>query len=414
MAPRRTQRIDSVWAGHPVGFDIVADSLRLYVGYYDTNRRLTIASRKIEGGRWFYRRFDSHLGWDSHNHVALAIDPVGRLHMAANMHVSPLDYHMMTRPGILASMGRIGHLIDPALEGHVTYPRFLHMPDGRLIFTFRNGGSGNGDILFYAFDDRRTRWSNLLNSALLDGEGLRNAYPVGPIMDASGQFHFVWVWRDNRRAETNHDLCHARSTDLANWRRADGRALPTPITLKRSPVVDPVPVGGGMINNNTLIGFDRRGRAMISYHKYDASGDTQIYLARWEARRWRIVQASRWTGYRWHFGGGGTLHFDIVLGPPQQQGDRIMVPVTRDGRDSLVVLEADSLIHMAEVDAPAAIDGQLGDFACRQGMEMHCRSLDAGPRRFLLAWSTMPSNRDRPRRGRPRVSDLMLVEWEDA
>jgi hypothetical protein len=69
-------------------------------------------------------------------------------------------------------------------------------------------------------------------------------------------------------------------------------------------IVDPVPVRGGMINNNTAIGFDARHRPLVSFHKFDARGHTQIFVARREAAAWRIVQASDRQGFRWDFGGG--------------------------------------------------------------------------------------------------------------
>ena len=111
------------------------------------------------------------------------------------------------------------------------------------------------------------------------------------------------MWRDTPDAETNHDLSYARSRDLVRWERSDGSALQLPITLARSEVVDPVPVRAGMINNNTVVGFDGTGRAMITFHKFDARGNTQIFVARRETPRWRLRQISDWQNFRWDFRG---------------------------------------------------------------------------------------------------------------
>lgn len=35
-----------------------------------------------------------------------------------------------------------------------------------------------------------------------------------------------------------------------------------------------------MINNNAQVGFDRNGDPVVSYHKYDDEGNTQVYVAR--------------------------------------------------------------------------------------------------------------------------------------
>ena len=122
----------------------------------------------------------------------------------------------------------------------------------------------------------------------------RNAYFVGPTPGPDGRFHLAWVWRDSPDAETNHDLSYARSRDLVLWERSDGTPLKLPITLASAEIVDGVPVRGGMINNNTVTGFDANGRPVITYHKFDERGDTQVYLARRDAkRRARAVTHSR-------------------------------------------------------------------------------------------------------------------------
>ena len=50
-------------------------------------------------------------------------------------------------------------------------------------------------------------------------------------------------------------------------------------------IADPVPVKAGMINGNTRIGFESKERVVISYHKFDARGNTQVYNARFEDGR---------------------------------------------------------------------------------------------------------------------------------
>ncbi|MDU0352589.1 BNR-4 repeat-containing protein [Paraglaciecola aquimarina] len=62
-----------------------------------------------------------------------------------------------------------------------------------------------------------------------------------------------------------------------------------------------------MINGNVKLGFDQQQRPIISYHKYDQHGDTQMYVARRENTGWNSVQISDWKGFRWEFGGGGSL-----------------------------------------------------------------------------------------------------------
>ena len=121
----------------------------------------------------------------------------------------------------------------------------------------------------------------------------------------------VWVWRDTPDCATNHDLSYARSKDLVHWETSRGAALSLPITIDNGEIVDPFP-GGGIINGNTRIGFDAQNRVILSYHKYDAAGNTQIHNAP-RRRRLKHYQASDWT-QRWEFSGNGTIQFDVRVG----------------------------------------------------------------------------------------------------
>ena len=135
-------------------------------------------------------------------------------------------------------------------------------------------------------------------------------YICGPSLGPDGRYHLCWVWRDTPDCATNHTLSYARSSDLIHWKNAQGAALSLPILFGAPVVADPVPAGGGIINGNTDIGFDGEGRVILSYHKYDEAGNTQLYNARLEEGEWRIYQSSHWD-YRWAFSGGGTIHFEV-------------------------------------------------------------------------------------------------------
>lgn len=311
--------IAPVWSGHPVGFALLTVGRRQYVAFYDADRKMTVAARSLDQRQWQMARLPSVLGWDSHNYVTMAVDAQGHLHVSGNMHCVPLVYFRTERPGDIESFRP-----EPAMVGRneqrCTYPRFLRGSAGELIFTYRDGRSGNGDQYFNVYDPAAQRWRRLIDSPLFSGEGKMNAYFVGPVQDASGVFHVCWVWRNTPDCATNHDLCYARSKDLVRWETSDGRPLALPITLAKAEVVDPVPPGGGMINGNTRIGFDAQGRPVISYHKFDAGGRTQLYNARREADGWRIYQTSRWD-YRWQFEGGGSMRFEIGFGPVVARAD---------------------------------------------------------------------------------------------
>ncbi|MES2441242.1 MAG: BNR repeat-containing protein [Pseudomonadota bacterium] len=401
--------VDRVWSGHSVPFALAVTPRAVIVAYYDAERRLSLASRLRRGGAWAYSKLDSVTGWDSHNGIAIAVDVRGRIHVAANMHNDPLIYFRSAAPGDIGTMRRVPVMAEAARERRVTYPVFLKDGAGRLVFKYRDGGSGNGNEIYNVLDAQTGRWRPLLAAPLTDGEGQRNAYFVGPVLGPDRWFHLTWVWRETPDAATNHDLSYARSRDLVHWQRSDGTPLALPIMLASAEIVDPVPAGRGMINNNTVVGFDPAGAPVIAFHKFDAGGNTQVYVARRGRAGWRIAQASDWRGFRWDFGGGGTLVFRLSVGAPVPLGrDRIRVPVVRDGKPVDLLLDGRTLARLGEVEGSTLAQRLAPLVAVPPGMQLDTAE-DPGGSGLALAWAARPPNRDLPGADIPAPTTLFLV-----
>ena len=412
-APPELEAIDQVWSGHSVNFAIEVTRKQIVVAYYDAQRRLTVASRDRLGGAWKYRKLESVTGWDSHNYLAMAVDHVGQLHLIGNMHNDPLNYFRTTVADDIETFERVPVLVNPGLEQRMTYPVFMRDREWRLILKYRDGGSGNGNEIFAVYSPSTARWSHLLDSPLIDGEGKRNAYVVGPTVGPASYFHIAWVWRDTPEAETNHDLSYARSRDLVHWERSDGKPLDLPITLAEAEIVDAVPSGGGMINNNTVVGFDNESRPVITYHKFDMQGNTQVYLARREKANWRIVQLSHWKDFRWDFRGRGSLDSRLtVKGAVPASPDLIAVDVVRDGRPITFLLKSRSLKVVSE-EPTVTLSEELREYIkVPEGMQLNTMS-DAESSHLVIAWPTLPPNRDQPRDPIPAPTTLWLATLQD-
>ena len=406
-APAR-EVVDKVWSGHHVNFALISSRTHLYAGYYDAHRQLTIAERDRAGGPWAYKKLDTFLGWDSHNYVALGLDQDDRLHVAANMHASPLIYFMSAPGGDIASLGQVDKLVARADETNVTYPVFLHDHAGRLIFEYRSGSSGNGDLIYDVFDTNTGYWSHLLNTPLIDGQGRYSPYIEGPVMGPDHDFHITWVWRDTPDASTNHDLSYAKSPDLIHWLKADGTPLALPMTFGHSEIVDPVPVRSGMINNDTVLGFDDQGRVMITYHKYAGGGNTQVFVARYEGDHWNIRQISQWRHFRWNVRGLGTIKTVLSVGGAEPAGNGLLrVPVTRHGRSSDLMIRADDLSFVEERPATVLRQDLAAQINVPDGMSVNVATdPDCA---CALAWTARPANRDMPYTTVTPPSDLILV-----
>ena len=261
-----------------------------------------------------------------------------------------------------------------------------------------------------------------------------NAYPLPPFRGPDGYYHLSWVWRDSGDAATNHDLSYARSRDLVHWETIDGRPLGLPITLRSAgTIVDPVPVKGGIINSSGRVGFDARNQVVIAYHKYDAAGNTQMYLARFENGVWRRYQASRWE-HRWDFGRGGSITFELRHGHVVPAGGQFVIPVQHVKYGS-GVWEIDPATMAFTTVGPARDSGLPATLtrvrSTFPGLEVRwAEDLRDGPNaaRFLpnlaasthdpvqlLRWETLDFHRDQPRAPPwPEAAMLQVVELSRA
>lgn len=408
-----TVELEDVFSGHPVNFALVTRGTRQFAAYYDAERNMTVASRMLGSSTWTFKRLPTVLGWDSHNHVAMALDSDDLLHVSGNMHNVPLIYFRGSTQFDVNGLVRVSSMVGTN-ESSVTYPEFFSGPSNTLVFIYRDGGSGNGNHVFNSYSGGT--WSRLLGTPLTDGEGARNAYPVGPIQGPDGWFHLVWVWRDSPDAATNHDISYIRSQNLTTWVAGNGAAVTLPIRLSTANViVDGVPVNGGMINNNTKVGFDSQRRPVVAYHKFDAAGNTQLYNARYEDGRWVVYETTDWS-YRWDFGGQGTLVFQIELEGVRVRADGALVQDyyhARNGGRGTLRLDETTLraIETLPPDTPypRALDTPQ---STTEGMIVRWAK-DAGTGadpsvRYMLRWETLPSNQDMPRATIPPPTRLRV------
>ncbi len=130
---------------------------------------MTVAMRRLGDEEWEYEKLDSDLKWDSHNYVTMAIDSEGHLHLSGNMHCVPLIYFRTTRPWEIGSFERVGNMVG-AEEKRCTYPKFFEGGGGELIFTYRDGRSGNGNQIYNVYDVEKKQWRRLLDEPLTDGK----------------------------------------------------------------------------------------------------------------------------------------------------------------------------------------------------------------------------------------------------
>ena len=410
----RVQIIDvaPAWSGHPVGFALLTQNSRQFIAFYDASRQLTLGERSLGDTSWKFKKLPTFVGWDSHNYISMALDRDNCLHVSGNMHAVPLVYFRGTVPLDIESVEPVAHMTG-RLEDKVTYPKFIKGPGGELIFSYREGSSGDGDNLLNIYDEKSKTWARVLQQSLFDGENLRNAYPSGPELGPDLYYHMVWLWRETPDVETNHNLCYARSKDLVHWETIDGKAIALPITLETPGVaVDPIPPMGGAINTSIRVGFDRQKELTISYLKYDAKGNNQLYLARFENGQWNHYQATDWD-YRWKFFGGGSLPYEIAAGAVRVIGDKLAIMIHHIKYGSGLYEVDSSTWHLRgrlsppETQLPPVLTKAQSSFP---GMSVQW-SDDSGQSTsgtaYRLHWESLGLNRDTPR-SQPWPDPVML------
>lgn len=417
IEPVRSIPVDDVWSGAPVGFQLSTRGSRQYVAYYSAERQMVIACRDLDSETWTCQKLEDKVGWDSHNSITFAFDSEGHIHLSGNMHGVPLRYYRTTTPGDITSLVRVESMTGER-EQRVTYPRFGRSPEGELLFSYRDGGSGNGSEIVNIYDVKARKWSRFVEKPLFDGEGKVNAYYTGPARDGKGAYHLAWVWRDTGDCSTNHDVSYAMSSTFrGDFRKSDGAPLPLPLTMSNSEVVDPVPVKGGLLNRVRL-SFDSQDRVMLTYNKFDAEGNTQFYTARREESGWVIYPTTNWK-HRWDFSGGGTIpELMSWSGPaPWKPGTLYQVFTNKfespfehvrflDERTLRQVGEPVRLFS-PEFDTPSAKHTE--DWRVNvAGFSISALARDG--RAWAIKWESAGPNRDQPRDSVPPPSKLEVVE----
>lgn len=213
------------------------------------NNRIVIARRDIHTNNWqmFFTTFTANAITDGHDVAAFGIDGDGYMHLSWGMHGDAFHYAKSTTPVFGTNAIVFGP--DTSMTGRensVTYPQWLRLPDGDLLYLFREGASGNGDTFLNRYYVLSQTWSNVhisgsTQSPFLKGTGWNpnyNAYPNMPQLDDDGNFYLIWTWRyqsDSPAGEsgyqTNHDFDYAHSTNGGlTWLRQNGVPYALPIS----------------------------------------------------------------------------------------------------------------------------------------------------------------------------------------
>ncbi|MFT3844198.1 MAG: BNR repeat-containing protein [Lacibacter sp.] len=257
-----------------------------FIAFYNEQRYVVLGKRKTGSSKWIIKQ-TPYKGntLDAHNVISIMVDGKGYLHMAWDHHNNPLNYCMGISPGSLDLTGKMS--MTGLHEQRVTYPEFYKLANGNLLFFYRDGGSGNGNLIINRYVLKTKKWEQL-QSNLLDGEGKRNAYWQA-FVDVKGIIHISWVWRESPDVASNHDLCYARSTDGGStWTTSTGKQYNLPITAATAEIACSIPQKSELINQTSMFA-DAEGRPFIATYWRELNDSIpQYHLVFKNGNNWNV------------------------------------------------------------------------------------------------------------------------------
>lgn len=218
------------------------------------NNTIWIGRRTLGSSQWEVFRhptFTANAITDGHDVISYGIDGDGYMHVSWGMHGDAFHYSRSFAPVTGTEPIVLGpDTVMTGREDTVTYPQFLKLPDGDLLFIFREVASGNGDTFISRYDTATKTWDNVHRSGttqlpFIKGTGWTpnyNAYLNMPQLGGDGDdLILTWCWRyepvggDSPGGfdgyQTNNHLSYARSLDAGlTWQRFDGTAYSLPIS----------------------------------------------------------------------------------------------------------------------------------------------------------------------------------------
>lgn len=268
------------WAGNTVNTAVFRKNSLVtfqdtqYIAYYNADAQLIIGKRKIGTTKWELKQtaYKGNIK-DAHNIISIMVDGDGYLHIAWDHHNNPLHYVRSVSPGSLELTSEMS--MTGKNENRLSYPEFYSLPNGDLLFFYRDGGSGSGNMVINKYDLKTKTWKSLHDN-LIGGEGERNAYWQA-VVDQKGIIHLSWVWRESPDVASNHDMAYAKSEDGGiTWKNSKGINYTLPITASSAEYALKIPQKNELINQ-TSMSCDEDGNPFIATYWRDADASSPQY-----------------------------------------------------------------------------------------------------------------------------------------
>lgn len=284
--------VDSGWAANSVNVAVFRKNSLVtfkdtqFIAYYDKEAQVIIGKRAINDTVWQLQptSFKGDAA-DAHRIISIMVDGDGYVHVAWDHHNNMLHYAKSIAPGSLLFTHE--QSMTGMHEEKVTYPEFYRLQNGNILFFYRDGGSGNGNLVINKYDLHTNQWQQL-QSNLIDGEGQRNAYWQA-CTDSKGIIHISWVWRESPDVASNHDMCYARSKDGGiTWERSNGEQYKLPITQSSAEYITHIPQQSELINQTSMCADEKGNVYIATYWKNKEQVAPQYHLLYSSNGKWNV------------------------------------------------------------------------------------------------------------------------------
>jgi hypothetical protein len=307
--------VDSGWAANSINTTVfrrnslVSHGDTQYIAFYNKDGYVMLGKRKLGTTNWDINQttYKGNIA-DAHNVISIMTDDDGYLHIAWDHHNNKLHYARSIAPGSLQLSAQIS--MTGKAENRVSYPEFYKMPNGDLLFFYRDGGSGNGNLVINKYNHQSKAWASL-QSNLIDGEGKRSAYWQA-FVDQQGTIHISWVWRESPDVASNHDLCYARSRDGGTtWEKSTSEKYHLPVTESTAEKAAVIPQRSELINQTSMFADAKGNPYIATYWREQNSTVPQYHLVFKRDDAWH-VQNLGFRSTAFSLSGGGTKRIPIA------------------------------------------------------------------------------------------------------
>lgn len=283
---------------------LVTEGNTQYISYINGDGNLMLGKRALEDHE-FNMKDTGIAAWpsDAHNNSSIMTDAEGYLHVSLNHHNSALNYYRSDEPG---SLNVVRQSMIGSNEDSVTYTEFYRLPAGDLLFVYRNGSSGSGDMVLNRYTTATQTWSRI-HTRVIYGNGTSPYWQM--YLDVKGTIHLSWVFRRTSDVGTNYNMYYAYSTDQgASWRKiSDHSAYVMPITPSNAEAAWIIPENSNLMNQTSMTA-DQEGNPFIATYFGNPVNYQVIYH---DGANWHCSQVGNRTG-NFSLSGGGTLQAPIA------------------------------------------------------------------------------------------------------